>query len=142
MNRWWIIITVILIFFGIGSDGILYEDMWDWYPTLGWLGSMKKVGLTQIGDAALFGTVDPGNNQTVLLRIFVGCSNGTLFQATRTFTQRRTFLTWSNWIAVTGVNLNGPYFCRRPSGYSNAGTVTLFSIGIDGVLSTISFSAV
>jgi len=43
---------------------------------------------------------------------------------------------------VTGVNLNGPNFCKRPAGYSNAGTVTLFSIGNDGVLYTISFSAV
>lgn len=128
--------------FGIGTDGVLYQNMWD-FGGQSWSSVMKKAGLTELTGAALFGTVDPGSNAATdaRLRMFVVYPDGTIYQATRTFNSRLNFMTSDDWEVLPNISLDGTKLCRRPVGYSNSGNVTLFSIGNDGVLYSTSFSA-
>jgi hypothetical protein len=128
--------------FGIGTDNLFYQNAWD-YQGPSWSTISKKTGLTGVGGATIFSSVDPANgNIEPKLRVFVLKLDGTLWQATRTWSNRKSALILIDWVLLSSVSLTGPELCRRPVAYSNAGIVTLYSIGTDGALYTTSFSAV
>jgi len=128
--------------FGIGTDGMVYQNMWD-YAVPSWITAMKKTGLNGTLGATLFASVDPGSSSTTdaRMRVFVVKTDGTVYQATRTFTARTSYLVLADWVIVPGVSLSGPQLCIRPAAFSNAGVVTVFSIGNNGALYKANFTA-
>jgi hypothetical protein len=126
--------------FAISSNGDLYQNMWD--PESSWRVSMTVVPptiLNQLTGSTLFGLVDPGDAITAQLRVFVAHTNGTLIQGSKKWAVRNSWM--SNWKQLDEIQLNGPELCSRPAAYSNAGVVTLFSVGNNGDLFTTSFPA-